>query len=200
MNRCNAYILRLATSILMLVSPIHLCAYDLQVGHFHYMITTDSSAIHTLCLVSADYYSLTSATIPQHVVDADITYTVTQFGKLAFSSCESLVSVSLPSSLLYIGDAAFMGCSALHELHLPDSITGIGEEAFGACYSLRMISIGEQVTEIGGSAFIDCRALTTIHYRGTMQQWQQIYLGPGCFDATPVKLIHCTDGDISVQR
>ena len=51
----------------------------------------------------------------------------------AFGFCESLESVSLPSTLKVIGQETFLCCNRLNEVHMPDSIESIGKRAFLGC-------------------------------------------------------------------
>jgi hypothetical protein len=39
------------------------------------------------------------------------------------------------------------------------------------------VIIGDNVTSIGNAAFYDCRNLTTVNYKGTQEQWEQISIG-----------------------
>lgn len=75
----------------------------------------------------------------------------------AFYHCESLRSVSFPSSLESIGNQAFTYCTNLGgELKLPESLVSIGEEAFEGCYSLTgSLNIPASVKYIGMAAFFN---------------------------------------------
>ena len=59
-----------------------------------------------------------------------------------FSGCESLSSVSIPSSVKEVGSNAFSGCKALGSISLPGAITAIDyETAFSDCKKLNALSI-----------------------------------------------------------
>ena len=47
---------------------------------------------------------------------------VTSIGNLAFSSCNSLIEVSLPSSIISLGVSAFSGCENLMSISIPGNI------------------------------------------------------------------------------
>ena len=81
----------------------------------------------------------------------------------AFWWCDSLQSVSIPSSVTTIGDRAFRECSSLRSVSIPSSVTTIGESAFGGCCSLQSVSIPSSVTTIGDKTFRGCRSLQSVN-------------------------------------
>ncbi len=80
----------------------------------------------------------------------------------AFSSCDSLTSVTIPDSVTSIGNQAFSSCDSLTSITIPDSVTSIGDYAFHWCDSLTSVTIGNGVTSIGGYAFYSCNSLTSV--------------------------------------
>jgi hypothetical protein len=87
---------------------------------------------------------------------------VTSIGNSAFDGCNSLTSVSIPSSVTSIGNSAFDGCSSLTSISIPPGVTSIGDWAFSFCSNLTSISIPSSVTSIGSYAFSFCSSLTSI--------------------------------------
>ncbi len=87
---------------------------------------------------------------------------VTSIGNDAFSSCDSLTSVSIGDSVTSIGDWAFYYCKSLTSITIPDSVTSIADGAFYCCTSLTSITIPDSVTSIGNGAFEDCESLTSV--------------------------------------
>ena len=57
-------------------------------------------------------------------------YTVTGIGAEAFSHCESLTEIELPSSIKEIGNLAFLWCTGLNQINIPDSVKNISSDAF----------------------------------------------------------------------
>jgi len=112
---------------------------------------------------------------------------LTSIGNYAFQGCDSLTSISIPSSVTSIGHFAFNGCSGLTSIDLskatgltaieagtfqgcsgltsisiPEGVEFIVGDAFRGCSGLTSISIPSSVTSIGGDAFFGCYSLTSI--------------------------------------
>ena len=80
----------------------------------------------------------------------------------AFGSCEGLISVTIPNSVVSIGYFAFSCCSGLTSITIPNSVSSIGSYAFEFCHGLTEVTIPNSVTKIGDEAFIGCSGLTSI--------------------------------------
>ncbi len=112
--------------------------------------------------------SLKSITIPDGV---------TAIGEGAFISCTALEEINIPEGVTSIGSFAFNGCSKLAEIAIPEGVESFGEGAFFQYDSLTEIVIPEGVKEIGNFAFHKCDELTTVYYRGSEAQWDNITIG-----------------------
>lgn len=66
------------------------------------------------------------------------------------------------TGLTSIVNSAFQGCNSLTSITIPSSVTNIGNSAFQSCTSLRSITIPSGVTTIGNSAFRNCLSLRSI--------------------------------------
>ncbi len=102
----------------------------------------------------------------------------------AFSGCDGLTRVTLPSSITSIGGGAFSSCIGLTSIEIPNSVTSIGDNAFYGCSNieslywdsnvfpsclteycnetLKSVVLGDNITVIGNSTFKDCSSLTSV--------------------------------------
>lgn len=94
--------------------------------------------------------------IPAIVTNNGTTYNVTSIGFKAFNNCNSLISVSIPSSVTTIENNAFLACGSLTTITISEGVTFIDHGAFSGCHDLTSISIPNSVTTIGHSVFKDC--------------------------------------------
>ena len=83
----------------------------------------------------------------------------------AFWGCNSLTSLTLPSSLQSIGNSAFKCCNSLTSLTLPSSLQSIGGGAFTGCTSLRSV-ICNQFYKVIGQMLLSADGTQVIAYWG----------------------------------
>lgn len=82
-------------------------------------------------------------------------------GAGAFSGCENIVSVDLPSSISTIDCSAFSGCG-IEKIKIPYGVTSIGDSAFNNCRNITNITIPDSVGSIGYRAFYYCINLSSV--------------------------------------
>ena len=158
-----------------------------------------------------DCKSLTSVEFPKGITDiaSDI-----------FANCTSLTSVVIPEGITYIGGRVFRGCSSLTSFVIPESVTSIkytfqyctglksvvipksvtsiGESSFEGCTKLMSVVIPETVTSIERAAFYDCTSLTSIIFKGNVEQWNEIEKGELWMSAVPATKVICSDGEVAL--
>ena len=111
---------------------------------------------------------------------------------------ELITSITIPDGVTEIPSYAFSGCSSLISITIPDSVISIGGGAFRDCSGLISVTIPGSVGAIGDYAFYGCSKLRNIKYMGTKDQWLKINHGYRWNEVSPIKTIHCVDGDIKL--
>lgn len=85
----------------------------------------------------ADCHGLKKATLPEGIVE---------LGEGLFMNCDSLESVTIPSSVVSI-KGAFRGCTALTEVVLPEGLTTL-DDAFVGCTGITKITLPSTLTTV----------------------------------------------------
>lgn len=100
------------------------------------------------------------------VEDSMDCYTISEHTKFihsgAFEHCSSLISITIPDSVVSIGDRAFAGCFSLKNIHIGAKVVSIGNEAFAVCKTITTVDIPDSVVFIGSKAFRHCTSLESI--------------------------------------
>jgi len=91
---------------------------------------------------------------------------VTMIGAYAFSFCNKLTSVTIPSCVTSIGEWSFAACSGMTNVSMSGGVTDIGFFAFGSCDGLTCITIPASVLHIGNEVFEGCGELVSIDVDG----------------------------------
>ena len=125
--------------------------------------------------------------IPKSITYDGVTCKVTTISDNAFSSCDELTSVTIPSSVTDIGKSAFSGCEKLTSVTIPNSVTSMGGSAFYNCSGLTSVTIGSGLTMIENSAFNGCTSLTTVTIANGVSAINN-YAFENCVKLTSVKL------------
>lgn len=98
--------------------------------------------------------------------------TVVEIGDLAFSNCNSLPTVSIPTSALTeLGEGAFSNCSSLTGVTFGNSIpTALSDSLFANCIKLQSVPwvSAHNITSIGNKTFYNCYDLTSVTFPQTL--------------------------------
>ena len=82
-------------------------------------------------------------------------------GAGAFSGCENIVSVDLPSSISTIDVSAFSGCG-IKKIEIPYGVISIEDSAFLKCWNLESVDLHNGISKIGSFAFENCISLKEV--------------------------------------
>ena len=128
---------------------------------------------------------------------------ITHVGNTAFSVCEALTSVTLPSTLESIGEDAFSICESLTSVTIPANVTEIKEEAFDGCSGLATVTVeavkppvlGEGVfQDIAPNAKFIVPAGSEAAYKAD-ENWSEFFK-----DATGISSIEAAKGKAKVKK
>ena len=132
-------------SVLISVSNL---SFAVDNGTWTYEINSDGTSI---TLTGTTDYPPPNLIIPKIIDD----YNVTIIGTSAFSD-QSLISVSIPNTVVTIGERAFSD-NRFTSLSIPESVITIKQSAFHNSYDgetrLKSLTLGSNVVSIGESAF-----------------------------------------------
>ncbi len=135
--------------------------------------------------------SALTAVIPEKINYEEKDYTVTSIKNDAFTGCNNLAFVTIPSSVTNLESTVFKDCNNVFVYRLtgdytayvseagdsvlsadiPEkldiegtdyTVTGIGDDAFSGSTDLVSIAIPNSVTSIGKNAFRGCKSLTSV--------------------------------------
>ena len=103
---------------------------------------------------------------------------------------------NLPEGTVIVGRDAFRR-SKLTTIYIPDGVRSIETLAFEACRELTYVSVPTTVTNFGKAVFWNCEKLTSIDYRGTIEEASKYFSKSDESRFTlgsVLKTIHCSDG------
>ena len=125
------------------------------------------------------------------VIDPSEPTEPTKYPPLVYSakSAGSTITVNGQSMTLEQGDNI--------ELNYANEITSVTATNNTA---LTYIQIPNTVTSINDNAFTGCTELTDFRYNGTVEEWGTITLGTDWNKDAAFTVVHCTDGDVTLEE
>ena len=153
---------------------------------------------------------LESVTIPD---------SVREIGTSAFSGCENLKTVELPTGVeLYMGAFDFSGlesvelkdvklrdiiifynCKQLKSVVIKGDTPVIPTNTFEGCFNLTHVELPASLKGVESSIFLGCSRLRKIDFAGTMDQWKDIKIGKDNAKLFNCKII-CSDGILKYDK
>ena len=77
----------------------------------------------------------------------------------AFSGNQSIVSVTIPESVLNIGDIAFLKCNNLRSVKISGEKINIGSSVFRGCTNLESVTLAAKTVSVGSLSFWGCEKI-----------------------------------------
>ena len=170
---------------LLVFLPMMASAENVEIKGICYNVIIKAKKAEVVRRQSSRYSG--NVVIPKSITYDGVTCKVTTISDNAFSSCDELTSVTIPSSVTDIGKHAFSGCEKLTSVTIPNSVTSMGGSAFYNCSGLTSVTIGSGLTMIENSAFNGCTSLTTVTIANGVSAINN-YAFENCVKLTSVKL------------
>jgi hypothetical protein len=108
------------------------------------------------------YGILSEYIIPSIVVNNNRTHNVIAIGENSFTNINTLINLTIPSSVRTIEPRAFVNCSSMNSVNFANGVTSMGDSAFQNCQNIRLLNIPSSVTVLGNSIFQGCSKLARI--------------------------------------
>ena len=120
---------------------------------------------------------------------------VTSFGERCFAY-SGLTSVTIPSSVTSLGKSCFSDCSSLTSVTILSSVKSLEEFCFYNCTNLKSIIIPSSVTSLKGNCFDGCSSLISVTIPSSVKS-----LGEWCFQkCTSLKSVTIPYSVLSLGR
>ena len=113
----------------------HAQAQDkVKVNNFYYYLNAENKTAELAPTEETTAYATGRLVIPGSINYEGETYSVDVIGDYAFSFCDGITSVSIPSSVKRIGNGAFQGCKKINTVSfMMSTVEEIGDAAFEGC-------------------------------------------------------------------
>ena len=85
-----------------------------------------------------------------------------------YANCINMKNTVIEDHIQIIDEMAFENCDSLVEITVPSTVTGIGLNAFADCNKLKNVTICSELDQISGEIFVNCPSLETITFNSTI--------------------------------
>lgn len=141
-----------------------------KVEKFYYYLDNENKTAEVAPTDETTAYATGRLVIPGSINYEGETYSVSAVGDYAFSFCDGITSVSIPSSVKRIGDGAFQGCKKINTVSfLTSNVEEIGDAAFEGCETIGTITLPATLKKLGAWAFAGCTGLRTANIPAGIQ-------------------------------
>lgn len=181
MLRGGSFLIILAFHFSLFISPAKAADFPVRLnnGDTLYFNITDAARMQVSVVPpntdGPNYYSghrkpSGVLVIPSEVFFEGQRYTVTAIGERAFSGCNAIRMISIPSSVTVIGAYAFYGCTGINDqVIIGENISKVGPMAFYGCSQLpAVVFMARRCDVMGGSLatspFANCSHLNRITF------------------------------------
>lgn len=127
------------------------------------------------------------------LVSVTLPNSLVSLGTHVFAYCPELRQVDFGQSIVEIGGAAFYSCTSLEDFTLPETVTKIGSWAFASCRSLYRLDLPNSITTIGNYAFDECSNLAIVTLPEGLTEIEE-----GLFDQSGLKSITIPTGVVTI--
>lgn len=89
----------------------------------------------------------------------------------AFAECQTIKSVTIPTSVTVLEPDIFRGCDVLETVSFPGTIETIPGGTFNGCDVLKTVKLAEGIKTICSRAFYDCERLESIELPASITEF-----------------------------
>ena len=121
-------------------------------------------------------------------------------GGMCFSQCPKLKTIKFAETVKFkeLDYNTFRELTALEELDLPNSVESIASYGIRECSSLKTLWLSKGLKTLQ-SYSIDTCPIEYLHFKGTVEEWNQIDKKNNWCYTVSTNVVHCTNGDVNIK-